>query len=908
MEGGVDISSGTLRYDPRSERDGSDYNAVDCFQWPSQLSPVRMRFISILSLSVALTTLMSQEALHAPTPLLNDPGLEVESPGNSTLSLLAAQRAQELGFPSAAVILYRSLLDQAGADRAKVNLALITSLLDDGRALEAQNVLNEYVGLKGPEWQLRAGLVAAQQSDFSEAREAVSGLLPEDLPVADRGWLYFLKGILADEAGDPSKGRGLYELAENAATSSMARARFVLAREQARLRTGSVDEALAEEARKNMERLQGRKAGYGFARTYATMLDMLGRKGEAVSVLQRQLLSLPAEEQTEEDDFQLLLGLIAGPQAGPGRNALVNLLSDGAKPLKQRAALYILTRDSTNTSGGSPFSRELDRLLGSASDHPILEDLLLVRAQMALGAKNYQQAEADARTLLDKFPGSQHKAEAYGILTGSAWEQFRYRAAADWASKSREELTTEDSAQIRAILGVLVAEAWFRARDFPNAADAYSAVLREVPSGVSAGDLMFQRVLSDIKAGRLEVALQQLDGMADDPHFDVENRWQAEWNLTRALQQDGQTDVAYQRVNTLLEVASGMPENLAAELRARMVWLQARLSLQAGQPDQTIKLVDALAESLPPNIPLALGQEVSSSGALLKAEASFKLGKKEAAIELLQQLRADFPRSDAAIYSIIVEAGYYADQDQTVEAQRLYTKLADDFPANNTYAPYALYQAALQAERRGQDANLVEANKLIESLVTRYTSSPLVFYARLKQGDLLRKLNQFPQAQQVYETLVNNYQDHGDVILAQLALAECHNAQSVNDMNHADRAVTLFEQLRDRVDASVDVRVEAGFNLGYLMVRRGQPDRAEATWWRDVVTAFLLDEKMAAGLGTKGRYWMTRCLLELGALYEQQAKLEQARDAWGLIITTGLPGSALAKDRLSRFIIPTTNP
>ena len=46
---------------------------------------------------------------------------------------------------------------------------------------------------------------------------------------------------------------------------------------------------------------------------------------------------------------------------------------------------------------------------------------------------------------------------------------------------------------------------------------------------------------------------------------------------------------------------------------------------------------------------------------------------------------------------------------------------------------------------------------------------------------------------------------------------------------------------------------------------------------------------------------MTRTLLELGTLYEQQAKLEQARDAWTLIIDTGLPGASLAKDRLGRF-------
>jgi len=862
---------------------------------------VRMRLISILFLSLAATGLWAQEPLHTPTPLTSGSKLKTISPGSSTLSLLAAQRAQELGFPSAAVLLYQEMLQQTVENREQVSLALVTALLDDGRIAEAKEVLNNFIGLKGPEWKLRAGLVAAQSGEFAEAGEAVSSLVAEDLPSADRGWYYFLLGVLADVAGDPSGGRAQFEKAETLATSTMARARFVLARQQARLRMGSVDETLAEEARKNMERLQGRRAGYGFARSYATMLDLLGRKSEAVAVLQKQLLFLPTEEKNERDDFQLLLGLIAGPQDGPGRVALINLLTDGSDPLKQRSALFILSRALKNTSDASFLRRELDRLLATDSVHPILEELLLVRAQMGLAARNYQQAEMDARSLLEKFPGSQHKTEAYGILTGSAWEQLRYRAAADQATKAREELSTTQLSQVRAELGVLIAEAWFRARDFPNAADAYTAVLREVPSGVATGDLMFQRVLSDINAGRLDLALQQLDLMADDVRFDIVNRWRAEWNLARALQNDGQTAQAYQRVNMLLDAKAANVLNLPAELRARMIWLQAKLSLQAGQPDQTIKLVDALAQSLPPDIPENLSREVSSSGALLKAEASFKLGDKEVAIELLQKIRTEYPRSDAAIYSIIIEAGYYADQDQTAEAQRLYTKLADDFPDNLTYAPYALYQAALQAERRGQDINLEEANNKIEELVTRYAGSPLVFYARLKQGDLFRKLNQFPQAQQAYETLVNNYQNHDDVILAQLALAECHNAQSINDINHADRAIALFEQLRDRVDAPVDVRVEAGFNLGYLMFRRGQPDRAEETWWRDVVTAFLLDEKLAVDLGSKGRYWMTRTLLELGALYELQAKLEQARDAWSLIISTGLPGSALAKDRLSRF-------
>ena len=339
-----------------------------------------------------------------------------------------------------------------------------------------------------------------------------------------------------------------------------------------------------------------------------------------------------------------------------------------------------------------------------------------------------------------------------------------------------------------------------------------------------------------------------------------------------------------------------------------MAWLQARLSLEAGQPEQTLKLVDALPAKLAGITP-ELKSEMEGTSALLKGEASFALGREGEALELFKKLRADFPVSDAAVYSYFDEAEHYAKQDKTVEAQQLLTQLADKFP-NNTYAPYALYQAALQAERRGQDANFAEANRLIEDLVKKYPQSDLVFYARLKQGDLLRRLNQFPQAQQVYESLVNNYAAHKDVILAQLALAECHNAQSSNDPAQAERAIVLFEHLRDRVDAPTDVRVEAGFNLGNLYARRGDTTRAQEIWWKDVVHEFLeKDPAVAAQMGAKGRYWMARTLLELGTLFEQQEKLEQAKEAWLLILKSGLsPGEELAKARLARFNLPETKP
>ena len=98
------------------------------------------------------------------------------------------------------------------------------------------------------------------------------------------------------------------------------------------------------------------------------------------------------------------------------------------------------------------------------------------------------------------------------------------------------------------------------------------------------------------------------------------------------------------------------------------------------------------------------------------------------------------------------------------------------------------------------------------------------------------------------------------------------------------------------------MRVEASFQLGDLYAARGKADdlvRARDTWWTSVTT-FLLDDAQAAQLGVQGRYWTARTLLRLGDLYLQQQKLEQARNAYDLILRKNLPFAKLARESFVR--------
>jgi tetratricopeptide (TPR) repeat protein len=507
------------------------------------------------------------------------------------------------------------------------------------------------------------------------------------------------------------------------------------------------------------------------------------------------------------------------------------------------------------------------------------------------------------------------KGLALGVLTGFAWEQGRYRNAANQATKAREVLPAGEA---RAQLGVLVAEAWFRAglssrsaTDYRNAADAYATTLEEVPVGVAPGLLLFQQLVAEVEVANSDEARgdrdrfkrpqELLDKMAGNSRFDAVHRWQAEWNLARALEAAGETAKAYERLNRLMATPADAG-SLPADLRAQLGWLQANLSLTL-EPARTLVLAEKLLGSLE-GIDAALSTQIASMTMLLQAQANFALTppNTDASLERLSKLRVEYPKSDAAIFSYIAEADYDAAHGQLVRAQGSLQSLADNYKTSS-YAPYALYQAAQYAERRAQKKFLDEAYNILQRLVVNYPKSELVFYAKMKQGNLLRLTNDNPAAQTIFEQLINEFPQHQDVLAARLALADCHGAQATSDASHQESAATIYERLLDLQGAPTDIRAEAGYKYGLSLSRRGNASRALEVWGR-LVTSVVPDRSKVESLGAKGRVWISKTLFEMGDLFEKQAKPEQARETYDLIISYGLPYAAQAQERLARYRTP----
>lgn len=841
------------------------------------------------------------------SPLTAERAIAAAVPGGGIVAESRANAALMAGFPATAVVGYRELLARpalAPETRQRIELSLVSALMDAGEVTAADKALQDYAGPKNSAYHLRSGLLAANARRWGQARADLAASKPDELVPADRGWWYFLQAALADFDKDLGERYRAYEEAGKAAVSELQRLRFTLGEEQAKLRGVIPNEAQLAGYRANMDRMPGTRIGNDSTRLYAAALSLLGRKSEALGVLQRQLSLLPATERSSADEFRLYIGLISGAGSGEGRRALFEILNKSIRPDTQREALLLLAQAAKTAEEHLRLRDSLTELINAPTPHPIIEDLLLARANAALADRLHGPAEKDAQTLLERFPGSPLKSAALGIRLSVAWELKRYRTAADVSAQLRAIMP---AGRERAELGILLAEAYFRAGDFQNAADAYEAALHEAPQVMPAGELIFQRVLSDINGERLDAAVLMLDKMADNPAFDAVNRWQAEWNLVREMQARRQASAAQARVEKLLQQGA---QGVTDELRIRLLWLQAKLSFDNGRSESAVAQVDELVKVLPGmKIEEVQRAEVASTALLVKAQALLELGRDDEAEKLLEKMRGDYRSTKAAVYSYIVQAGRYSAKGETVKAQGLLIKLADEHPESE-FTPLALYEAAINAERRGLDDSLIEAyDKLLERLIKQYPQSDLVFYARLKQGDLLRKLNDFATARQIYEDLINNFGQHPDVLLAQIGLADSLFAQGGSVVN-AESAAAIYERLRDLPSAKVDLRAEAGFKWGYLLAKRRQAEKlpGEAAKTERAVTVylavaqdFLLDKAKAAELGAKGRWWISRCLLELGQLHEDAGRLDEAQRAYQMIIDQNLGGALLAKDKLARY-------
>jgi tetratricopeptide (TPR) repeat protein len=811
----------------------------------------------------------------------------------------AADGALSSGLPSVARDMYEraAAADPSLYHNDKFISSFAMAYMATGRGSEAYAVLSKHPS-NSQWWRLAVALSAMEQGRMAEAKGMLAPPFnASELESQYQPWFNLAQGMIKSSDGDVKGAAAEYaKVIQESPTLLASQAELLILRDQ--IAQGASGGDTIAQLRQKMQDNHGQKSGFVAARLLAIALSQSGRQMEALSVLDEQLQYIGSDEDGMREQLLILLGSIAGPETARGRTALQQVLTNhNASTRDMQNALGMLYA-ARPAEGTAPFRSILDNVIAIDRAHPLMDKLLILRSGLEMQSGQLDLATADAQRIIDQFPASNLRQPALRMLAYLSFLRNppQYRTAANYLTQLRSEETQPED---RALTGVLIADCFYQNGDFANSAAAYEDSFDEpVPD---KGLVFYQMILSELQAGRVDDARKALDDVALNGPVDAMHLWRAQWNLIHSMRERGQSAEAFTRLNKLLSTPTDKAP--PPSLRLRLMWLEAQLSLDAGQPEKTpgkCETILAAVEAAPDTI-LGADQRyiISSQTLLLKAQALLSVGNEKDAESTLALLRDKYADSEAAQNSYLAQARYLAQHERLVDAQRLLLTLADKYPKSGQ-APIALWEAAISAEQRGMEATYREAIALLDRLVSDYPQSSLVFYARIRQGDILRKLNDFNTALLAYEDVINRFPSQPDLYLAQMSRADCIIAQSDSNPARLADGIAVYERLTERQDVPVDFRAEASFKWAYNLDKQGDSSRAIDAYW------MAINRFLAAGssMGARGRYWISRSAVELGQLLEMSKRYSEARRVYNIMISSNLPGKALAQARLKRLDEP----
>ena len=825
-----------------------------------------------------------------------------------------AERALDSGLPGLAETMYRALLErQVGGSEGRQStfkLGLAKALIGQAR-YEAACVQLEAVPahLRTAQHMLYYALAIFGKGgrDIDEAafRAALAKVSKSQLSSTDVPWLALLEGLRLDMDGDAAGAAAAFRRAVQSTDLPLLRSHFEGIILRQKILSAPADEAVAAELRSKISKFDGQAGAYPYVREYAVVLYSLGRIGEAVGAIERELENISAGYASgEREQLRLLKGIILGADSESGRAALKELIRTGRNREAMGIALQLLARA---TGQDADLLQFLKVMISQTEPHPLLGQMYYLRSQLALKDSEMRTiAESDARILLEQFPGLSEITNVYRLLAYAALEKKppQYRAAADFLIQLRDQ--SEDAAELLD-LNRLIGDCYFLNRDYANAVDFYTAARSRESGAARNGDLFLRLISAMVRSSSIDAALQLMDEADFSGSIGMAERWRAEWNVAQSLQAAGEPERALQRLRLRLQDWS--PTSVPTVLDIRLRWLEAYLSLEAGQVEALGERVAGLLARLD-SLPVqaeggvdVLNAEVKrllkTEILLLQGSVLMREGDANAGMVVLTQLRQAFASTAAAQRSYLIEAAYHGLVGDFVSAQATLTSLAENYP-ESPLAPEALFEAALYCERRGAEF-YPQAVVLHNDLAERYASDPLFYFARLKQGNILRSMNQFADAQIVYENLINGFPAHEMRYVAELSRADCMLALTGNESGEMGDVIVVLERLLDLPNLPLDFQCEASYKWAFALIKMQSTADAKEVLSLSV-SRFLLDDQQAADLGAAGRYWIARSMLKLGQLLEEEEALEEARRVYRKLIAYNLPGRHIAISRVDRLL------
>jgi TolA-binding protein len=776
----------------------------------------------------------------------------------------------------------------------RVELALMTGRI--GMASRTIEQMDEQAFAVAP---VDRALVRFFEGDSAAAMELIDGLSVTRTAVERRPWLALLRALLALREGSNELGNAHFATAQRLADNELLRAHFELVRLRHEMDASNATPERISALRETMRSLRGERSGFEAARMLAIALQQTGATDEALELLSAQL-AMPGIRSFElRPGFLLLVGIIAGPASTRGDLALRQVIVENAPSAVQLQALHLLLTAAAEEPRRGRLRADLADWLGRFPEHALRPHFLFILAHLDAANGDYAAAQETAALLQTSFPEPRWTIPALELQAAIAWSRQppAFRTAADYLNQLRQLI--EDPSR-RQQIGVLIADCFFLNSDFVSAAEAYAAAMRDLPAA-QAGRMLFQRVTAELRSARSDRAVGLLDAAHEAGGYPMTDLWRAEWNLLQWLRRNGQVDAAFSRIAQLLGEDLTGPD-LSEELHMRLHWLYARLALEHGRLGMARELAQQLRLNLTGPTFEGLPQEqlalVEAHLLLLEGEVLMQQQQPDEAAAVFAELRDRFSGSGPAILSFLVDARTRGNSTAGTDASASLLALAERFPTSD-FAPLALWEAALSPGARASNEQLQRSIVILERLINDYPDHSLVFFARLKQGDLARQLNDFPSALLLYESALSQFPGHAERFRAELGRADVLMALSSDNPTRREEATVIYERNTLLPALPAVARLEAGYK--WAQANRQADDLAayRATLWL-VYQRLIADPNLNAQVfaAANGRYWSGRLMLELADSFISAGDTVTARALLSEIAQWQLPGAETAMSRL----------
>ena len=855
------------------------------------------------SVAVLGQDLKENPPLGSPEPSNTVSAIEL----SSSASLSRARELGRSGLHSLAEAQFAEIIDDPDIPSAKLleaRFGLFDALFARSLLGRAGDVLGTVGVVQDSRYLLRKNVL-----DFARSRAGiVSGDLKRDLEEIELSqieseylsWYFLLRSLLSEREGRAAEAEGFLNQARDVATD----VEQILLIDDLEFRKAIRGEGFDAESRlaeleKVLERLRGTPGLARMIENYIILLNRTAGSAQAIfeldDVLSNRSFALTPDERTR---LLLLKARLIGPGEETAKEILRSILVQGEESTAMDLALQLLLNEITDSEQLFEF---LGSLLGEDAAHPLAAKLIFVRSQLGLlDAESLELAERDAKFLLEEYPGAAEASRAYQILAYAALmkEPPQFRSAAEYLLQFKKSMSVDQSTTLS--VDLQIGDAYFLNQDYPNAADFYRSAFFAAEDGDTRRAVFLRLVIADLRGGALGRAIEFVDGHGAADGISGEDRWKAEWNISQRLLGEGRTEFVLERVQALL--ASDEFEQVPALLDIRLRWLNLYLRSITrdfgGLSDEAALLLRRI-ESMPaaPETELEI-PTLRSETMILYASALLGEGDFDAAVEVLREIRSDYPTSDAAERTFLTEASYFASTSDFRAAQTILVALVDNYPQGELAAT-ALFQAALYAERRGPDFYR-DAILILARLVESYAESPIAYEAALRQGDLLRLTNDFASAQLLYDNLVNAFPDHPMRHRAELGRADCMVALAEGDRTELADAAVVLERFLDLPELTEALRAEASHKWGMVLLKRGSIEDARQVF-TEIVARFLVESKRASEMGPVGQYWLSRSVFALGDLLERDGEADEARRLYRLMIALNMPGRTISAERLKNL-------